>query len=119
VSENDITDLLKDEEYFDLLVRLVEFAPLDPINFQNVVKAVRALLIYKDKLAENTKISMIHAYEYVHHAQLIIEQVRLMRAFLELSVPSCLDDFDEVAVEIQTKYEQENEAILMDAQLRY
>lgn len=119
ISDEDIEELLKDDEYFDILARLAEFAPLDPTNFQNIVKAVRALLIFFDKVKSDNKVTMTHAYEYVHHAQLVIEHVRLMRAFLELSVPSCLDDFDEIAVEIQTKYEQDNEAILMDAQLQY
>lgn len=119
ISDEDIQELLKDEEYFDILARLAEFGSLDPVNFRNIVKSVRALLIFFDKVKSDPKITMTHAYEYVHHAQLVIEQVRLMRAYLELAVPSCLDDFDDIAVEIQTKYEQDNEAILMDAQLGY
>lgn len=113
-----IVELL-DDDYLDIVRRMSHYQALDPVNFQQFVNAVlriRQFFIGKETRTETT---MVDAAEYARIGHQMIECVRNMRAFLELRTPSCLEDFDEVAVDIQSKYDEDRENILFDAQLKY
>jgi hypothetical protein len=113
-----VVEILDEEDYLDIVRRMAHFQPLDPVNFQSFVDAViniRKFFIAK----EGRETTMNDAAEYARIGHQMIECVRNMRAFLELRTPSCLEDFDEVAVDVQSKYDEDRESILFDAQLKY
>lgn len=116
----DTLDVLQlDDDYLDVIARLAEFQPADPFNFAELARATAAVITFLCAVRARGKTTMADVMEYSTRGQEVIEAVRQMRSFLELKMPSALDDFDEIAVDVQSKYDEDREHVLFDAQLRW
>ena len=63
------------------------------------------------------KVSFTASYEVRKAFQGVIEAIRHLRAVLEVKVPSTLDDFDEIAVDFNSKVEQMCTDAIQDSSL--
>lgn len=114
----EVLDIIsRDRDYIDILSRLLEFQSTDPVHFDLIVRSIHNIIVFLRGLSKH--ITMTDSMNYVKLGHMMIENVRLMRALLELKMPSALQDFDEIAVDIQTKYDEDREGLLFDAQLRW
>jgi hypothetical protein len=115
LSEEQITQLEQDEQYIDIAYRFVEYASLTPF-FKLFLLSTLDLVDYKTSIQTAKQ---YHVKEFSRKGHTMIHAVRLMRTYLELKMPSILDEFDEVAADVQTKYEEDHEHLLYDAQMQY
>lgn len=86
-------------ELLDLLGRLEPFRRFDPPAFDKIIEAMASAHVRSVKSATDS-------YRVRAEYQKIIESIRFFRAVLELKMASALEDFDEVAVDINAKIEQ-------------
>lgn len=115
LSSDQITVLEQDDQYIDLAYRFVEYASLTPF-FKMFLLSTLDLVEYKLSIQSAKQ---HHVKEFSRKGHTMIHSVRLMRTYLELKMPSLLDEFDEVAADVQTKYEEDHEHLLYDAQMHY
>jgi hypothetical protein len=115
LSEDQIVILELDDQYLDIAYRLMEYASLTPY-YKAFLLSVVNLLEYKESIET---VKQHHVKEFGKKGHAVIHCVRLMRTYLELKMPSILDEFDEVAADVQTKYEEDHEHLLYDAQMQY
>lgn len=109
--------LAVDDDFLDIAFRLSEFGAMTPQPYRATLKSMADVVSFLQDLPETKNGSHVKLFSLKGHE--MINAIRLMRAYLELKVPSVLDDFDEVAGDIQTKYDEEHERLLFDSQLRY
>jgi hypothetical protein len=115
LSEDQIEILELDDQYLDIAYRFMEYASLTPY-YKSFLHCVVNLIEYKTSIVSPKQ---HHVKEFSKKGHAVIHSVRLMRTYLELKMPSILDEFDEVAADVQTKYEEDHEHILYDAQMQY
>lgn len=111
-----VIDQIQDDDYLDIVYRLLEFRGLNATAFQETITAIANLCTFKATL---TKPNHFAVKQYCTEAHKVLNCVRRYRAYLEQKSPSVLDDFDQVASDIQGKYDEDHESLLFDAQLRY
>jgi hypothetical protein len=104
-----------DPEYADILFRLLEFRELGPEGFQDLVNAIVNVVKFVNEL--DGRIVQSTVKTYAKHGNVVIDCVRRMRAYMELKFPDAVDDFDEIAADIQSKYDETHERLLFEAQL--
>jgi hypothetical protein len=98
-----------DSTWLDLVDRLGEFALFAKEEYKEVVLAAAGVVAFNTAVSLS-KIKLSFGTPRKMRAKLhaVIEAVRCMRAQLDLTFPSCLDDFDEVAAEVQTTHNDYN-----------
>jgi hypothetical protein len=98
-----------DPTWLDLIDRLGEFALFAREEYKDVVIAAARIVAFNVSLSlKQTKLSFGTPRKFRAKLHAVIEAVRCMRAQLDISFPSCLEDFDEVAAEIQTTHNDYN-----------
>lgn len=101
--------LALDPIWLDLIDRLAEFSPFAKEEYKDVVIAAARIVAFNAALSLNKiKLTFGTPRKFRSKLHAVIEAVRCMRAQLDLSFPSCLEDFDEVAAEIQTTHNDYN-----------
>lgn len=101
--------LALDPIWLDLIDRLGEFSPFAKDEYKEVVIAAARIVAFNAALSLNKiKLTFGTPRKFRTKLHAIIEAVRCMRAQLDLTFPSCLEDFDEVAAEIQTTHNDYN-----------
>jgi hypothetical protein len=113
---SELVDKIRDDDYLDIVYRLLEFRGLNAIAFQETIAAIADLCVYKETIKRPNHFAV---KQYCMEAHKVLNCVRRYRAYLEQKSPSVLDDFDLVATDIQGKYDEDHESLLFDAQLRY
>ena len=94
-----------DPTWLDLIDRLGEFALFAREEYKDVVIAAARIVAFNVSLSlKQIKLSFGTPRKFRAQLHAVIEAVRCMRAQLDISFPSCLEDFDEVAAEIQTTH---------------
>lgn len=112
-----VLDRITDDDYLDIVYRLLEFYGMSQDLFAHVCEAIAAVCEFKRSLPP--KVMQHHVREYCSQAHKVINAVRLLRNYIELKLPSVLEDFDQVASDISGKYDEDYESLLFDSQLRY
>lgn len=98
-----------DSTWLDLVDRLGEFAPFAKDEYKEVVIAAARVVAFNAALSLNKiKLSFGTPRKFRTRLHAVIEAVRCMRAQLEHAFPTCLEDFDEVAAEVQTTHNDYN-----------
>jgi hypothetical protein len=101
--------LALDPIWLDLVDRLGEFSPFAKDEYKEVVIAAARIVAFNAALSLNKiKLTFGTPRKFRTKLHAVIEAVRCMRAQLDLTFPSCLEDFDEVAAEIQTTHNDYN-----------
>lgn len=96
----------QDPEMIDLLARLEPFRSFHKDSFDEVIVAMHAAVQMKLHVYQSTSITATKSFKIRAEYQKIIEALRLFRAILEIKIATALEDFDEVAVDINAKVEQ-------------
>jgi hypothetical protein len=98
-----------DPTWLDLIDRLGEFALFAKEEYKEVVYAAAGVVAFNTAVSlSKIKLSFGTPRKMRSKLHAVIEAVRCMRAQLDLKFPSCLEDFDEVAAEIQTTHNDYN-----------
>ena len=97
---------LLDPDAIELLGRLEVFVRFFPAEYQKLFEAFLDAA-YAKKDAYSTKMNATHSFHIRRKYQVVIERVREMRLILEKTLSISLEDFDEIAVDINAKVEQE------------
>ena len=117
IDERVLETILLDKDYPDILYRLMEYQPLDPLSYDQLVKSIFDVITFLYKSKDST--TMKDNIEYTKLGHKIINSVRILRTMIQLKLPSAVSDFDEIAVDVQAKYDEDRENVLFDAQLRW
>lgn len=117
LSEDQFDTLATEEDYLDIAYRFIEFSSLTPL-FKTLLYCMYEVVHFKQELPKES-LKHHHVKTFATKGHSLISAVRMMRAYLELKMPSILDDFDEVAADVQTKYEEDHEHLLYDVQMSY
>jgi len=111
----DLTESLKetfrqiysiDKDFLQMLDRLSQFRSFAKIQYDDLVYSTWIALRSKQLEYSKPSVGPSSSYRIRKEFQVVIEHVRMLRAVLEQSLPSCLEDFDEVAVDLNSKVEQ-------------
>jgi len=113
----EVLDRITDDDYLDIVYRLLEFYGMSNVLYQDLVSSIANVCDYKALIP--SKVLHNHVREYCGHAHKVINAVRMLRNYIEIKSPSVLEDFDQVASDIQGKFNEDYESLLFDAQLRY
>lgn len=112
--------IVKDETYFSIVGRIADYQPISSQAFEDLVRAIVPVIEFlESRRSSNQKITMQDNKDYVFLGHAVIEATRIFRTILEMKMPNVLEDFDEIATDIQAKYDEDREAMLFDAQLRW
>jgi hypothetical protein len=95
---------LYEPDFLDILGRLHTFRRFDVSLFHNIVKSMALAAQFRVDSYMNR--SATSSFQIRSKYQKIIEATRLFRAVLEIKISSALEDFDEIAVDINGKVEQ-------------
>lgn len=95
---------MHEPEFLDIVGRLQTFRRFDPQAFFFIVLSMESAS--KVKFASMNATTAATSFKVRKAYQQIIETVRVFRAILEIKVPVTLEDFDEIAVDINAKVEQ-------------
>lgn len=105
------------EDWLDLLHNLKMFSKFAPEDYEAVTIACAVFSREKAVAYGSAKLSTADVMRLRKSLQSLIEAVRLMRAVIELKSKTALEDFDEVAADLNTKVENESSAVLLDQQM--
>ena len=101
--------LALDTTWLELVDRLGEFALFAKSEYKDVVSAVAGVVAFQTSLSlKKIKHTFATPRKYRARLHAVIEAVRCMRAQIELESPSCLEDFDEIAADVQTTHNDYN-----------
>ena len=96
----------QDPDLLDLLARLLPFRRFHPNSYREMfismfqATEIRYMAYEHGRITATTSMKVRKAY------QKLIEDVRIFRAIVEEVMPSAIEDFDDVAVDINAKVEQ-------------
>jgi hypothetical protein len=96
----------QDPELLDILARLLSFRRFAPKAFKDLVVSCFLALELRNEAYKDLPIKATTSFRIRQAFQKIIEDTRLFRAILETHMPSALEDFDDVAVDLNGKVEQ-------------
>jgi hypothetical protein len=97
-------------EFLDIIGRLQTFRRFDTLAFYDIIVSIEKASQFKH--FEAIQANAATSFKIRANYQKIIESTRVFRAILEIKVPGALEDFDDVAVDINAKVEQAcNDAI--------
>jgi len=105
-SEETLENIHLNQTWTEIVDRMSEFAVMAKPEFSIFLKAVGDTCRYNYDL-ERKEVQLTKGTPRVYRSFLhkIIEGVRLMRASIEEKSPSSLDDFDEMAAEVQRTHD--------------
>jgi len=106
-----------DQDYIDLMLRLLCFRKFNTQSYDEIVVTIALALQIHEKLYAKKPVTHTASFQVRKAFQNIIERIRLLRAILEIKVPTTLDDFDEVAVDLNAKVEQTCNDAIQDSSL--
>jgi len=117
VNESTVKNICLDPTWSELCDRAADFAIIAKDEFTDLLIAVGHAVEYQQAV-ETHKVKLSHGspriYRKFMHA--VIEAVRCMRAAIELKFSSSLDDFDEIAADIQRTHDDYCSNMLLEAQ---
>jgi hypothetical protein len=117
VDESTVKNICLDSTWSELCDRAADFAIIAKEEFTELLLAVGDAVEYQQGI-ETQKIKLSHGspriYRKYMHA--VIEAVRCMRAAIEHKFSSSLDDFDEIAADIQRTHDDYCSNMLLEAQ---
>lgn len=102
-----------DNEMAQLLSRLEPFRRFHPSAFDAIIKEANAAIHVRTE-AYKTAVNATSAFRVRAAYQKIIESIRIFRALLEKNLSNEMEDFDEVAVDFNSKVEQACTDIIQD-----
>lgn len=101
--------LALDSTWLDLVDRLGEFEPFARDEYKDVATAAARIVAFNAALTlHKVKLTFGTPRKFRTKLHAVIEAVRCMRAQLEHTFPTCLEDFDEIAAEVQTTHNDYN-----------
>ena len=105
--ESQLTKLWEspDREWIDILGRLEVFRKFAPVEFDEIVAQVCHATDEKQK-CYSKRLRATDAFKIRADYQKVIEAVRVLRSIIEHDLISATEDFDEVAVDLNSKVEQ-------------
>jgi hypothetical protein len=106
VGEETVLMICMDPTWAELCDRASEFYVLAKDEFKDLLQAVAAVVAFQIALQVNGGVPSLgtpRLFRTKLHA--VVEAVRLMRAGVEHKCPSALDDFDEIAADIQRTHD--------------
>jgi hypothetical protein len=116
VDEKVVRDLIKDSTWAELCDRAGDFATIAKDEFTELLLAVSSAVLFATDLEKNRKITLGTPRIYRSRMHAIIEAVRNMRAAIEAKFPASMDDFDDVAADIQRTHDDYCANMLLEAQ---
>lgn len=116
VDESVVLDVCYDSTWAELCDRAADFATIATEEFKDLLIAVGGAVAFQRELDEGRKMSHGTPRVYRSRMHAIIEAVRNMRAAIESKFSSSLDDFDDVAAEIQRTHDDYSSNMLLEAQ---
>jgi hypothetical protein len=116
VDEKVVRDLIKDSTWAELCDRAGDFATIAKDEFVELLLAVSSAVLFATELEKGKK--MTHGTPRIYRSRMhaIIEAVRNMRAAIESKFPASMDDFDDVAADIQRTHDDYSANMLLEAQ---
>jgi hypothetical protein len=109
LDEPGLDELYKlDAESIDILSRFEPFQRFSPMAYRDVYSAMLEAARIKHEIYEHkTESGLLATSSFTIRSayQRIIETIRVFRAILETKLPSALEDFDEVAVDLNAHVE--------------
>jgi len=100
-----------DPDTIEILLRLETFRKFAPYEYGDIVLAFYNSLKIKNECYQKDY-TATSSFKIRKAFQEVIEKLRIFRAVVEKLIPTALEDFDEVAVDINSKIEQvSNDAI--------
>ena len=117
VDEETVKNICLDSTWAELCDRTADFAIIAKDEFTELLLAVGDAVEYQQGI-ETRRIKLSHGSPRIYrkHMHAIIEAVRSMRAAIEQTFSSSLDDFDEVAADIQRTHDDYCSNMLLEAQ---
>jgi len=94
-----------DPDTIEILLRLETFRKFAPYEYGDVVLGFGDAVELKHKVY-STELKATDSFNIRRSYQVVIEKLRVFRAVVEKIIPSAIEDFDEVAVDINAKIEQ-------------
>jgi hypothetical protein len=105
---------LLDPDAIEVLGRLEVFVRFFPKEYKKLFDAFLEASKTKQD-AYNSKMNATYSFQIRRKYQVVIETVREMRLILEKTLSISLEDFDEIAVDINAKVEQECTDAIQDS----
>lgn len=117
VDEETVKNICLDSTWSELCDRSADFAIIAKDEFADLLVAVADAVEYQQAIEHQTiKLSHGSPRIYRKYMHAVIEAVRCMRAAIEHKFSSSLDDFDEVAADIQRTHDDYCGNMLLEAQ---
>jgi len=95
-----------DPDLVQLLERLLLFRRFYPDEFDSIVTSSFIATETRHLEYQQESFKASSSFRIREQYQRIIEDIRIFRALLEKSMPSAMEDFDEIAVDLNAKIEQ-------------
>lgn len=106
VGEETVLVISTDPHWTELCDRASEFSALCRDEFKDLLRAVASVVAFQLSLQVNgSKLTLGTPRIFRTRLHAVVEAVRIMRAAVEDKCPSALDDFDEVAADIQRAHD--------------
>lgn len=119
-TEHTLKTIAIDHLWFELCDRAADFATLAPKQFSELLYRVSKVVKFQNEIDLNEKkltISTPRLYASKMHS--IIECVRSFREQIMLKASYSLEDFDEIAADIQKKHDDDSSNMILHAQSMY
>lgn len=115
-SEDTLLMINTDHLWMELCDRAADFALLGKEEFSEFLSAVANVIAFqKELLLGNKKITIGTPRLFASKLHMVIEAVRQLRASVEERAPYALDDFDEVAIDIQKRHDDEASNMILQS----
>jgi len=115
VGEDTIETISADSSWAELADRASEFYPLAVQEFKELLETIANVVEYQKKVAEEGKLSFGTPRIFRSKLHAVVEAVRNMRAEIEFKSPGTLNDFDDVAADIQKAHDDAAYNMLLES----
>ena len=97
---------LQDEVLIDIMARLLTFRRFAPTQFDRIYNLARTAVAVRFAVYKSGQVTASKSFAVRKSAQQVIEATRVFRAILERKLETALEDFDEIAVDLNARLEQ-------------
>ena len=117
VGEETIASISKDPSWTELCDRAADFYSLSVLEFKELCYAIADVVEFQVSLNQEKKINLGTPRLFRQKLHAVVEAVRNYRAGIELKCASALNDFDDVASDIQKAHDDAANNIFLESSL--
>ena len=103
-----------DRDWMDLLGRLMTFRKFAPSEFDDIVTEVCDATEERQRCYAKSRMGATDSYRIRASYQKIIERIRILRSIIEHTLETAIEDFDEIASDINSRVEQASMDAIQD-----